>query len=980
MELGLTSEESFVLDTLNKACSQDASVLKPATDQLQQWETQPGFYSILSKIFCNHNIDVNIRWLAVMYCKNGVDKYWRRSAPNAINEEERETIKRRSISNFNEPSPQVTLQLAVLVAKIARVDCPKYWSDLLPTLYQAIRCSDGLIQERALLVFHHVTKTLASKRLPNDRKLFEELTMEIFSFILRVWNMYIEQFYQLASKHEEGMAPAIDKCILSLKVLRKLVVFGFKDLTTCPDAVSFINSIFQRLDQVLDCRRTMWGNHVMVEKCEKLVVTLTKVLLDVLDVHPIGFVQFIRMSLEFVVRYNFTAKSLLFERFVVNCFNLMKGILFCDVYKPPKNPQDSSSISMQAHKILTEFFTYETLAEICRRLVSQYFLLTSDDLLTWEADPEEFCQDEVGDSYKYSLRPCTEVLFLTVFKEFRLTLTTVLLEMVQSNQGPCDPDNLEALLKKDAVYNAVGLASFDLFDDINFDQWFVTHLAAELQNKHFQYRIIRRRVIWLIGQWVGVKMSVSLRPMLYEIILSLLSKDEDLAVRIEAAQFDDFEFKTEQLLPYLESLFAHLFELLKEVRECDTKMHVLHVLSFVIERVGSKIQPYTTALVQYLPLLWQESSEHNMLRCAILTTLIHLVQGFGTTCTKLYDFLIPVIESSTDINQDQHIYLLEDGLELWVVTLQSSPHITQPLLKIFQQMPALSMIPTFLFAELGTENLRICLKVIEAYILLGPHEFMQAYSGVLVPSFSSLMTDIRAEGLVMILRVIEVVFKTFPTEGPQVFQPILNGVVTTIVNGEENSVVLSMYLTLISRVILQNQTVFWSVVEKVASDTQRNSQTILQRLLDTYGDKIDSITQPERRKISALALSSLLSINHSIVGEKFSCIIHLCVEVLHDVCQKDDHGKNYDSLVFGEDDIIENYQYSNDDDYSDIPTQHDIRKKNLSRTDPVHSVSLKDFVMNQVRQCEQVQGHTNFNRMMSDVDYEIIKQLKELCS
>ncbi|XP_050400869.1 importin-11 [Patella vulgata] len=975
--MDLTSDETYVLDTLGKACSQSAQTLKPAVEQLQQWEIQPGFYSILSKIFSNHNIDVNVRWLAVMYCKNGVDKYWRKSAPNSINEEEKETIKSRSISNFNEPSPQVTLQLAVLIAKIARLDCPRNWNDLLPTLFQAIRCSDGFIQERALLVFHHVTKTLASKRLAVDRKIFEELTAEIFSFILSVWNTYVDQFFQLAAKHEEGMAAAIDRCNLSLKILRKLIAFGFKDLTTCPDAVSFINSIFQRLDQMLDCRRTMWGNHLMVEKCEKLVVTLTKVLIDTLEMHPIAFVQFVRTSLEFVVRYNFTAKGLLFERFVVNCFNLMKGILFCDVYKPPKNPQDSSSISMQAHKILTEFFTYDTLSEICRRLVSQYFLLTSDDLLTWEADPEDFCQEEVGDSYKYSLRPCTEVLFLTVFKEFRLTLTSVLLQMVQANQGPCDPDNLEALLKKDAVYNAVGLASFDLFDDINFDQWFLTHLVQELQIKHFQYRIIRRRVIWLIGQWVGVKMSVNLRPMLYEIILSLLSKDEDLAVRLEAAQclktaVDDFEFKTEQLLPYLESLFALLFELLKEVRECDTKMHVLHVLSFVIERVGSKIQPYTSALVQYLPQLWHESGEHNMLRCAILTTLIHLVQGFGTTCIKLYDFLIPVIEMSTDVNQDQHVYLLEDGLELWDVTLQNSPHLTDKLLKIFNQMPAL--------LELGTENLRICLKVIEAYVLLGPHEFMQAYSAVLVPSFSSLMTDIRAEGLVMILRVIEVVFKTFPTEGPQVFQPILKGIVRTVIDGEENPVVLSMYLSLCARVLLQNHAVFWSILETVAVDTQRNTQQLLRGILDTWVERIDSITQPERRKISALAMASLLSINHSIVVEKFNCIINLCVEVLHDVCQRDDNGAQTDTLVIGEDEVIETSSYPPDDNYSDIPTEHDTRRKNLSRKDPVHTVSLKEYVMSQLTQCQQVHGQMTFDRIMGELDPEIIQQLQELCS
>lgn len=55
-------------------------------------------------------------------------------------------------------------------------------------------------------------------------------------------------------------------------------------------------------------------------------------------------------------------------------------------------------------------------------------------------------------------------------------------------------------------------------------------------------------------------------------------------------------------------------------------MKVLHVMSFVIERVDVQIRPYAGALIQYLPLLWQESQDHNMLRCAILTTLINLVQ------------------------------------------------------------------------------------------------------------------------------------------------------------------------------------------------------------------------------------------------------------------------------------------------------------------------------------------------------------------
>ncbi|MED6273505.1 Importin-11, partial [Characodon lateralis] len=229
-----------------------------------------------------------------------------------------------------------------------------------------------------------------------------------------------------------------------------------------------------------------------------------------------------------------------------------------------------------------------------------------------------------------------------------------------------------------------------------------------------RYKLIRRRVIWLIGQWIPVKFKSDLRPLLYEVILTLM-QDPDLVVRIETATtlklnilpkfqavqtgtkfsiklrspVDDFEFRTEQFLPYLESIFGLLFQLLQQVTECDTKMQVLHVISCVIERVNTQIRPYVGCLVQYLPLLWKQSEEHNMLRCAILTTLIHLVQGLGAESKNLYPFLLPVIQLSTDVSQPPHVYLLEDGLELWLVTLENSPAITPELLRIFQNMSAL---------------------------------------------------------------------------------------------------------------------------------------------------------------------------------------------------------------------------------------------------------------------------------------------------
>lgn len=83
--------------------------------------------------------------------------------------------------------------------------------------------------------------------------------------------------------------------------------------------------------------------------------------------------------------------------------------------------------------------------------------------------------------------------------------------------------------------------------------------------------------MWLIGNWTGVKLSAELRPLLYEIIISLLHDGEDMAVRLTATStlrhaIDDFEFSSDQFRPYLDAAFSLLFALLKETQECETKV------------------------------------------------------------------------------------------------------------------------------------------------------------------------------------------------------------------------------------------------------------------------------------------------------------------------------------------------------------------------------------------------------------------------
>ncbi|XP_036164286.1 importin-11 isoform X3 [Myotis myotis] len=947
VSMDLNSASTVVLQVLTQATSQDTALLKPAEEQLKQWETQPGFYSVLLNIFTNHDLDVNVRWLAVLYFKNGIDRYWRRVAPHALSEEEKSTLRAGLITNFNEPINQIATQIAVLIAKVARLDCPRQWPELIPILIESVKVQDDLRQHRALLTFYHVTKTLASKRLAADRKLFSDLASGIYNFACSLWNHHTDTFlHHVSSGNEAAALNSLERTLLSLKVLRKLTVNGFVEPHRNMEVMGFLHGIFDRLKQFLECSRNVDTDTVFRDKLEKTIILFTKVLLDFLDQHPFSFTPLIQRSLEFSVSYVFTevGEGVTFERFIVQCMNLIKMIVKNYAYKPSKNFEDSSPETLEAHKIKMAFFTYPTLTEICRRLVSHYFLLTEEELTMWEEDPEGFTVEETGgDSWKYSLRPCTEVLFIDIFHEYNQTLTPVLLEMMQRLQGPTNVEDMNALLIKDAVYNAVGLAAFELFDSVDFDQWFKNQLLPELQVTHNRYKPLRRRVIWLIGQWVSVKFKSDLRPMLYEAICNLL-QDQDLV--------------------YLETMFTLLFQLLQQVTECDTKMHVLHVLSCVIERVNMQIRPYVGCLVQYLPLLWKQSEEHNMLRCAILTTLIHLVQGLGADSKNLYPFLLPVIQLSTDVSQPPHVYLLEDGLELWLVTLENSPCITPELLRIFQNMPPL--------LEQSSENLRTCFKIINGYIFLSSTEFLQTYAAGLCQSFCELLSDITTEGQVQVLKVVENALKVNPVLGSQMFQPILPCVFRGIIEGERYPVVMSTYLGVMGRVLLQNTSFFSSLLTVMAHKCNQEMDQLLGNMIEMWVDRMDNITQPERRKLSALALLSLLPSDNSVIQDKFCGIINIAVEGLHDVMTEDpETGTHKDCMLMSH---LEEPKATEDEE---PPTEQDKRKKMLALKDPVHSVSLQQFTYEKLKAQQELLGEQGFQSLMETVDTEIVTQLQE---
>lgn len=587
-----SSPQFMVFQALQCACSQNSELLKPAEQKLIEWEVEPGFYSILLRIFTDHTVDVSVRWMAAVCFKNGVNKYWRKHAPNEIKAEEKETIKRALISSFNEPVPQVAVQVAVIISKIARLDCPQNWPELIPTLLEAVRVDNQLQQHRALLVLHHVIKALSTKRLRNDRQMFEDLTENVYSFILNLWDGFISLYFQSIHGQTASVGVSvsyIEKALLTLKMLRKLTIYGFSQPYKSEHCMMFIKTVFQRLEESLEARMRLKMQaelQNLLELTEKFILKQMKILNEFLEQHPASCIDFVPTILEFSFNYVFNeGTSKIFEgnvvqftNFAIHCINLMKRILSTVKYHIPANKSDNVDFT-KAKKAKMDFFTPERISYICEKIITHYFILTQSELSSWDEDPEAYASDEGGDSWKYELKPCTETFFLTLFKNFREHMNPEMVKYIQKAQMTIltEDSDLKDILLKDAIYNAAGLVAFDLFDEVDLDQWFTSQLLNELKIKNNNFRIIRKRVIWLIGQLTGVKFYPALRPQVYAACLELLKPEEDISIRLTASKtlmttMDDFDFDPETFLQFLEPSFFLLFSLLKESRECETKV------------------------------------------------------------------------------------------------------------------------------------------------------------------------------------------------------------------------------------------------------------------------------------------------------------------------------------------------------------------------------------------------------------------------
>ena len=231
----LTDQTLF--QVLRSASSNDQQQVKSGAQQLQNWEKSPNFYNSLQSLLLNTSLPFEVRYLSVIQLKNGIDKYWRKTAANAIKKDEKDSIRSRSIeSGINEPDRRLALQISIVIAKITRYEYPHDWPDVLDSVLEHLQPSLGrtlkpLPLSRPLLILLYIVKELSTAKLQRSRASFQSAAPNI---IKAVGNIYVGRvktwitFLTIGGDDEGEALESIEISLLALRVLRRLIVSGYE--------------------------------------------------------------------------------------------------------------------------------------------------------------------------------------------------------------------------------------------------------------------------------------------------------------------------------------------------------------------------------------------------------------------------------------------------------------------------------------------------------------------------------------------------------------------------------------------------------------------------------------------------------------------------------------------------------------------------------------------------------------------------------
>jgi hypothetical protein len=173
---------------------------------------------------------------------------------------------------------------------------------------------------------------------------------------------------------------------------------------------------------------------------------------------------------------------------------------------------------------------------------------------------------------------------------------------------------------------------------------------------------------------------------------------------------DDWEFRPEEYLPFLDDHMVRLLRWITQVEDAELRMKITVCIIAIVERMDTHILPYIPNLITMVRQIWEDSSDN----LSASVTCLHLVSSLVTVAkdgvSQWVNFVIPMVTAACAITYpDWNIALLEDGLLCWRNILHHVNDI-DPLMELLHHIPSL--------LELDGESVRWSLEIIESYLML----------------------------------------------------------------------------------------------------------------------------------------------------------------------------------------------------------------------------------------------------------------------
>ncbi|EFC41357.1 importin-11 [Naegleria gruberi] len=967
------NDEAQLVEVLTKSLNGGTEEQKIAENTLHQVEKRNGYLSLLLQIITKTTVEQQARYLALICLKNSVDTYWRPSANYVISNQEKEYVKqgllKLIISDNNDEllnNNQFIIQFALSIAKIARIDYPTDWKDLIENIVQCITSSSSeQVRSKCLIVLKQFVKEQSSKNLVEAKKIFKEFSQNIVGFTCQLWFYYANRIYQSIGNINDL---EYNNCLVCSRIIWRLIAMGISVIdknSTIMDFLGSLSDIISKYYQVSQSLITSGQNRT--ENFDKIICLLAsfiKIPLRVQSKHQIGFRKlllpycmiFSKMVFEndpYAPTTDFKVffRALTFLKFVVEC---------------TKYDKDNGNEGAEAFEIVhNQFFTDEVLRNFVSCLVTKYMVASGDELDKWNEDPEEFVKEQELDRDD-TLKAAGEYLFLAIMGTFESRISKFVVQfteqMLQETYGSLEN---QKIILRDACYSAVGWASYHLYNDIQFPQWYASMLRKELlPTEEFalnpKYNVIRRKCMWILGRWVE-RFDPTVRKDILQTLMTILTSSNDIVLQLtslitlKTIISEDIDFEPNDFVEHLEPFMKILIHILSNVEQEDTKLSLLTLISFVVEKMDNKILPYCEVLVKMLPVLWNSCFDSTLVKTQVISALSKIVKLLESNSVILYEFLLPLISYSTDVEQEEHAYFIEDALELWHSTVQYAPEPVQGLMSIFPNL--VKIIDT------SYDYLVLALRIIESYILLGKSQFLGTFGSQLNEIFLNILNNAKPKVIYICTNIIDLIFTEFPLEASTHFIVPVKHMMEMFYAKEEKNEVLVNFLCVFSRLLFFNKNLFFQISETIQKEKSIQQGSVSLDVIDLWISLFDSIVSSFHRKFSTLALLSLYPTNNNELLNRFGKILNISVQVLYDMDKQSELTK----------------RLTGEDEEDGITMNNEFDRKRLSaRNDVLIQMDFYDYLHAKMNEMAQMVGNPNDFKLFlqSIADSETLTRLE----